>query len=80
MNQISTVQGVRVGIVKRVLTNIGAGLLDACPAELKRLGVMDEDVLHVTVHGALEVPLALQKMAATHQFRCLDRARRCDSR
>ncbi len=64
--------GVRVGIVQaRFNEDIGAGLLDACLAELKRLGVMDEDVLHVTVPGALEVPLALQKMAATHQFDAL---------
>lgn len=64
--------GVRVGIVQaRFNEDIGAGLLDACLTELKRLGVMDEDVLHVTVPGALEVPLALQKMAATHQFDAL---------
>ncbi|TXI96470.1 MAG: 6,7-dimethyl-8-ribityllumazine synthase [Burkholderiaceae bacterium] len=64
--------GVRVGIVQaRFNEDIGAGLLTACLNELKRLGVMDEDVLHVTVPGALEVPLALQKMAATHQFDAL---------
>ena len=28
----------------------------------------DEDILHVTVPGALEIPLALQKMAETQQF------------
>lgn len=64
--------GVRVGIVQaRFNEDIGGGLLTACLNELKRLGVMDEDVLHVTVPGALEVPLALQKMAATHQFDAL---------
>ncbi|WMW79109.1 6,7-dimethyl-8-ribityllumazine synthase [Undibacterium cyanobacteriorum] len=64
--------GVRVGIVQaRFNEEIGAGLLESCLMELKRLGVMDEDVLHVTVPGALEVPLALQKLAATHQFDAL---------
>ena len=64
--------GVRVGIVQaRFNEDIGAGLLESCLTELKRLGVMDEDVLHVTVPGALEVPLALQKLAATHQFDAL---------
>jgi 6,7-dimethyl-8-ribityllumazine synthase len=64
--------GVRVGIVQaRFNENIGNGLLAACSAELSRLGVMDEDILHVTVPGALEVPLALQKLAATHQFDAL---------
>lgn len=64
--------GVRVGIVQaRFNENIGAGLLTSCLAELARLGVMKEDILHVTVPGALEVPLALQKMAATHQFDAL---------
>jgi 6,7-dimethyl-8-ribityllumazine synthase len=64
--------GVRVGIVQaRFNNNIGDGLLQACLAQLSELGVMDEDVLHVTVPGALEVPLALQKLAATHQFDAL---------
>jgi 6,7-dimethyl-8-ribityllumazine synthase len=35
------------------------------------LGVADEDVLHVTVPGALEIPFALQKMADTEQFDAL---------
>ncbi|MBC3932801.1 MULTISPECIES: 6,7-dimethyl-8-ribityllumazine synthase [Undibacterium] len=64
--------GVRVGIVQaRFNDNVGAGLLNACLAELKNLGVMDEDILHVTVPGALEVPLALKKMAQTNQFDAL---------
>lgn len=64
--------GVRVGIVQaRFNEKVGAGLLSACLAELANLGVMNEDILHVTVPGALEVPLALQKLAATHQFDAL---------
>ncbi len=64
--------GVRVGIVQaRFNEKVGAGSLAACLAELANLGVMNEDILHVTVPGALEVPLALQKLAATHQFDAL---------
>ncbi|MBY0573147.1 MAG: 6,7-dimethyl-8-ribityllumazine synthase [Undibacterium sp.] len=64
--------GVRVGIVQaRFNEQVGNGLLEACLAELNKLGVLNEDILHVTVPGALEVPLTLQKMAATHQFDAL---------
>ena len=64
--------GVRVGIVQaRFNEKVCQGLLDACVAELRRLGVEDEDILHVTVPGALEVPLALKKMADTNQFDAL---------
>ena len=64
--------GLRVGIVQaRFNEVVGAGLLGACLAELKSLGVADEDVLHLTVPGALEIPLALQKMAETQQFDAL---------
>jgi 6,7-dimethyl-8-ribityllumazine synthase len=64
--------GVRIGIVQaRFNENIGNGLLASCLAELSKLGVLDEDVLHVTVPGALEVPLALRKLADTNQFDAL---------
>lgn len=64
--------GLRVGIVQaRFNEVVGAGLLSSCLAELKSLGVADEDVLHVTVPGALEIPLVLQKMAETQQFDAL---------
>lgn len=61
--------GLRIGIVQaRFNADVGHGLLSSCLAELKHLGIADEDVLHVTVPGALEIPLALQKMAETQQF------------
>ena len=64
--------GLRIGIVQaRFNADVCHGLLSACVAELKRLGVADEDILHVTVPGALEIPLALQKMAETEQFDAL---------
>ncbi len=65
-------EDLRIGIVQaRFNADVGHGLLSSCLAELKRLGVADEDILHVTVPGALEVPLALQKMAETQQFDAL---------
>jgi 6,7-dimethyl-8-ribityllumazine synthase len=65
-------EGLRVGIVQaRFNEDVCHGLLAACLAELKHLGVADEDILHVTVPGALEIPLALQKMADTMQFDAL---------
>ena len=64
--------GLRIGIVQaRFNADVCHGLLSSCLAELKHLGVSDEDVLHVTVPGALEIPLALQKMAETQQFDAL---------
>jgi 6,7-dimethyl-8-ribityllumazine synthase len=64
--------GLRIGIVQaRFNEDIGHGLLAACLSELNNVGVADEDILHVTVPGALEVPLALQKMAETEQFDAL---------
>ncbi len=67
-----TGSGLRIGIVQaRFNPDVGHGLLSSCLAELKHLGVADEDILHVTVPGALEIPLALQKMAETQQFDAL---------
>jgi 6,7-dimethyl-8-ribityllumazine synthase len=64
--------GLRIGIVQaRFNANVGHGLLSSCLAELKNLGVADEDILHVTVPGALEIPVTLQKMAETEQFDAL---------
>lgn len=65
-------EGLRIGIAQaRFNEDICQGLLDACLAELNRLGVADEDILHVSVPGALEIPLALQKLAETQQFDAL---------
>ncbi|MES2741779.1 MAG: 6,7-dimethyl-8-ribityllumazine synthase [Pseudomonadota bacterium] len=64
--------GLRIGVVQaRFNDMVGAGLLSSCLEQLSKLGVADEDVLHITVPGALEIPLALQKMAETDQFDAL---------
>jgi 6,7-dimethyl-8-ribityllumazine synthase len=65
-------EDLRIGIVQaRFNEDVCHGLLAACLAELKRLGVLDEDILHITVPGSLEIPLALQKMAEADQFDAL---------
>lgn len=64
--------GLRIGIVRaRFNTEITQALSDACRGELKSLGVADEGIEEVLVPGALEVPLALQAMAATGRFHAL---------
>jgi 6,7-dimethyl-8-ribityllumazine synthase len=61
--------GLRVGIVVgRFNQDIGDGLLSACVAELGKLGVTNGDIQVMTVPGALEIPLALQKLANTGRF------------
>jgi 6,7-dimethyl-8-ribityllumazine synthase len=53
----------RIGIaMSRFNPTIGEGLLSGCLDELQRLGVTPENILLVTVPGALELPLALQRM------------------
>ena len=62
----------RIGIImSRFNIDIGEGLLSACTAELKNLGVQDTHILLSTVPGALEIPIALQKMALSDEFDAL---------
>lgn len=64
--------GLRVGIVmSRFNQDVGEGLLGACTAELKRLGVKDENLLIATVPGALELPLTLQLLAQSGKYDAL---------
>lgn len=64
--------GLTIGVVmSRFNLPVCEGLLSACIAELKRLGVSDEDMAIATVPGALEIPLVLQTMAQTGQFDAL---------
>ena len=62
----------RIGIVQaRFNAWAGEALLAACLGELANLGVDEGDVTVLTVPGALEVPLALQTLAATADFDAL---------
>jgi len=65
-------KGLRIGIVvSRFNAEVGEALLAACTAALKKHGVLAPDIRVITVPGALEVPLALQKMANTGNYDAL---------
>jgi 6,7-dimethyl-8-ribityllumazine synthase len=64
--------GLRIGIVMgRFNLEVSEGLLSSCTAALAKHGVTKADVQVVSVPGALEIPLALQKMANTGKFQAL---------
>jgi 6,7-dimethyl-8-ribityllumazine synthase len=64
--------GLTVGIVmSRFNPDVCEGLLAACVAELRKLGVADRDITIATVAGALEIPLTLQTMAQSDRFDAL---------
>ena len=64
--------GLRIGIVQaRFNEGITNALASACRAELAALGVAEQDITHVQVPGALEVPLALQGLAEHADFDAL---------
>ena len=57
-------EGLSIGIVRaRFNDDITSRLAQACIAELKALGVEEDDIRHVSVPGALEVPVALKALA-----------------
>jgi len=62
----------RIGIVQaRFNDKLTQALADACIAELVQLGVATKHIKHVTVPGALEVPVALNAMAASDRYDAL---------
>jgi 6,7-dimethyl-8-ribityllumazine synthase len=64
--------GLRIGIVvARFNAEIGDALLASCNTALAKLGVSTADVKTVSVPGALEAPLALQKLANSGHFDAL---------
>jgi len=65
-------QSLSVGIVmSRFNQDVCEGLLSACTAELRRLGVSESKIEIATVPGALEIPLALQNLAQSDRFDAL---------
>lgn len=64
--------GLKIGIaMSRFNIDICEGLLGACVTELLKRDVAKDDIFLATVPGALEVPLALQKMAKSGKFDAL---------
>jgi 6,7-dimethyl-8-ribityllumazine synthase len=64
--------GLRIGIVRsRFNGEIGKESLEACVARLAELGIRPDDVTTVSVAGALEAPLALQRLAGTGKYDAL---------
>ena len=64
--------GLSVAIVQaRFNADITGALAAACLAELAALGVDAGDIRHITVPGALEVPVALQSLADREEFDAL---------
>ena len=62
----------RIAIVQaRFNESICRDLTASCVKELLRLGVASDDILLTTVPGALEIPLALQKLAESDEFDAL---------
>jgi len=61
-----------IGIVQaRFNAEITGRLAETCIAELKALGVAENNIRHVTVPGALEVGVALDVMATSDQYDAL---------
>jgi 6,7-dimethyl-8-ribityllumazine synthase len=65
-------EGLRIGVVRaRFNDALTSKLVQACMAELERLEVDEGDIKHVTVPGALEIPVALKAMADSGDFDAL---------
>ncbi|MFA5083070.1 MAG: 6,7-dimethyl-8-ribityllumazine synthase [Hydrogenophilaceae bacterium] len=64
--------GLRIGIATTHWNkDICDGLLSAATAALLKAGVSEKDIVIVTVPGALELPLALKKMAGSGKYDAL---------
>ena len=65
-------KGLRIGIVQaRFNADITDALASACLSELEALGVAANDIHHLQVPGALEVPVALQALAERGGYHAL---------
>ncbi len=65
-------KGLKIGIVQaRFNASVTDALTQACKAELVARGVAEKDIEHLTVPGALEVPVALQALAEKNSYDAL---------
>ena len=54
---------IKIGIVSSRFNNeIVEKISEACISKLQALGVSEKNILHLTVPGALEIPIALQQI------------------
>ena len=64
--------GLRIGVVvSRFNEYAGKEEFEACLQELLKLGVAEEDITHVSVPGALEIPYALERLADSEGYDAL---------
>lgn len=67
-----TGEGLRIGIVRaRFNETLTLKLAEACLTELLALGVSADDIAHVSVPGALEIPVVLKAMAEEGDYDAL---------
>ena len=78
MNSVNSIKqnidgrGLKIGIVQsRFNEPVVQKMLAACLTALTKCGVADADIDHLSVPGALEIPLALQSMALTRRHDAL---------
>lgn len=65
-------RGLVVGVVmSRFNQDVCEGLLAACTAELRKLGVAADDISIASVPGALEIPITLETMARSGRYDAL---------
>lgn len=64
--------GLHIAVVRaRFNESVGSELLAACLVRLQELGVAERDVTVLSVPGALEMPLALHKLATSNRYHAL---------
>ncbi|QRN41149.1 MAG: 6,7-dimethyl-8-ribityllumazine synthase [Neisseriaceae bacterium] len=62
-------KGLKIGIVQSRFSNgIGEELLNACVKKLVKREVKENNIILVTVPGALEIPIALQNLLMSDNF------------
>jgi 6,7-dimethyl-8-ribityllumazine synthase len=65
-------EGLRIAIVRARFNDAITGkLVQACMSELDRLEVDEGDIRHVSVPGALEIPVALKALAESGDYDAL---------
>jgi 6,7-dimethyl-8-ribityllumazine synthase len=65
-------EGLHIGIVRaRFNEEVGLAQLETCLGELEALGLDEQDIMVVSVPGALELGITLAQMAETGEFDAL---------